>query len=144
MHRRVFLTALGSGLLAAPLAAPAHPPGQRPRIGYLASGGPPRHSTDVFIGRLRGLGYEPGRNLEFEFRSPADARNAEQLRELAAGLVSLRVDILVAAGPPAAAAAQPATRSTHTPLVGVAVHDPVGPGLVPILARPAGELTGAT
>jgi hypothetical protein len=57
----------------------------RPRIGYLASGGPPRHSTDVFIGRLRELGYEPGRNLEFEFRSPADARNAEQLRELAAG-----------------------------------------------------------
>jgi ABC-type uncharacterized transport system substrate-binding protein len=144
MHRRVFLTALGSGLLAAPLAAAAHPPGQRPRIGYLASGGPPRHSTDVFIGRLRELGYEPGRNLEFEFRSPADARNAEQLRELAAGLVSLRVDILVAAGPPAAEAAQRATRLTQTPVVVVAVDDPVGRGLVTSLARPGGNVTGAT
>jgi len=64
----------------------------------------------MFMGRLRELGYEPGRNLEFEFRSPADAGNAEQLRELAAGLVSLRVDILVAAGPPAAEAAQRASR----------------------------------
>ena len=144
MHRRVFLTALGSGLLAAPLAAAAHPAGQRPRIGYLASGGPPRHSTDVFIGRLRELGYEPGRNLEFEFRSPADARNTEQLRGLAAGLVSLRVDILVAAGPPAAEAAQRATRLTQTPVVVVAVDDPVGRGLVTSLARPGGNVTGAT
>src|SRR6266852_3434634 len=144
MHRRVFLTALGSGLLAAPLAAAAHPPGQRPRIGYLASGGPPRHATDMFIGRLRELGYETGRNIEFEFRSPADARNAEQLRELAAGLVSLRVDILVAAGPPAAEAAQRATRLTQTPVVVVAVDDPVGRGLVTSLARPGGNVTGAT
>ena len=95
-------------------------------------------------GALRELGYEPGRNLEFEFRSPADARNAEQLRELAAGLVSLRVDILVAAGPPAAEAAQRATRSTQTPVVVVAVDDPVGRGLVTSLARPGGNVTGAT
>ena len=144
MDRRAFLTALSSGLLTTPLAGEAHPAGQRPRIGYLASGGPPRQSTDVFIGRLRELGYEPGRNLEFEFRSPADARNAEQLRGLAAGLVSLRVDILVAAGPPAAEAAQRATRSTQTPVVVVAVDDPVGRGLVSSLARPGGNVTGAT
>ena len=109
---------MAGGFLAAPLAVMAQSAGQRPRIGYLASGGPPRHSTDVFIGRLRELGYEPGRNLEFEFRSLADARNAEQLRELAAGLVSLSVDILVAAGPPAAffclggGTLQPASRAT--------------------------------
>jgi len=144
MERRAFLATISGGLLAAPLAAEAHPAGQRPRIGYLASGGPPRHSTDMFIGRLRELGYEPGRNLEFEFRSPADARNAEQLRELAAGLVSLRVDILVAAGPPAAEAAQRATRLTQTPVVVVAVDDPVGRGLVTSLARPGGNVTGAT
>ena len=91
MDRRAFIGALTGGLLAAPLAAGAQLTGQRPRIGYLASGGPPRHSTEVFIERLRELGYQQGRNLEFEFRSPRDAGNVEQLRELAAGLVSLRV-----------------------------------------------------
>ena len=144
MDRRAFLGSMAGGFLAAPLAVMAQSAGQRPRIGYLASGGPPRHSTDMFMGRLRELGYEPGRNLEFEFRSPADAGNAEQLRELAAGLVSLSVDILVAAGPPAAEAAQRATRSTRTPVVVVAVDDPVGRGLVTSLARPGGNVTGAT
>ncbi len=144
MDRRAFLCTVAAGLLAAPLAAEAQPAGQQPRIGYLASGGPPRHSTDVFIGRLRELGYELDRNLEFEFRSPADARDAEQLRDLAAELVSLRVDILVAAGPPAAEAAQRATRSTPIPVVMVAVDDPVGRGLVTSLARPGGNVTGAT
>ena len=144
MDRRTLLAALAGGLLAAPLAAGAQPAGQRPRIGYLASGGPPRHSTEVFIERLRDLGYQQGRNLEFEFRSPRDAGNAEQLRELAAGLVSLSVDILVAAGPPAAEAAQRATRSIPIPVVIVAVDDPVGRGLITSLARPGGNVTGST
>ncbi len=144
MDRRAFLGTLTGGLLAAPLPAQAQQAGQRPRIGYLASGGPPRHSTEVFIGRLRELGYQQGRNLEFEFRSPRDAGNVEQLRELAAGLVSLRVDILVAAGPPAAEAAQRATRSIPIPVVIVAVDDPVGRGLITSLARPGGNVTGST
>jgi putative ABC transport system substrate-binding protein len=142
MDRRAFLTALGAGLLAAPLAAEAHPAGQRLKIGYLASGGPPGHPTEVFLARLRELGYE--RNLEFEYRSPTEASNADQLQELAAGLVSLGVDLLVAAGPPAAAAAQRATRSTPIPVVMVAVDDPVGRGLVASLARPGGNMTGST
>ncbi len=144
MDRRAFLGTLTGGLLAAPLPAQAQQAGQRPRIGYLASGGPPRHSTEVFIGRLRELGYQQGRNLEFEFRSPRDAGNVEQLRELAAGLVSLSVDILVAAGPPAAEAAQRATRSIPIPVVIVAVDDPVGRGLITSLARPGGNVTGST
>jgi putative ABC transport system substrate-binding protein len=143
IERRAFVVG-ALGLLAAPLAVEAQPAGKVYRIGYLVSGGPPGHSTEVFIGRLRELGYQPGRNLELEFRSPRDAKNVEQLRELAAELVSLRVDILVAAGPPAAEAAQRATGSIRIPVVIVAVDDPVGRGLIKSLARPGGNVTGST
>jgi putative ABC transport system substrate-binding protein len=131
---------LASGLLAAPLAEAQA--GQRPRIGYLASHGPPGHVTDAFIGRLRELGYEQGRTVAFEFRWPTAAEDAEQLRELAAGLVSLKVDVLVASGPPATAAALNATRSI--PVVMVAVDDPVGRGFAVSLERPGGNATGCT
>ncbi len=66
------------------------------------------------------------------------------MRELAAELVSLKVDVLVAAGPPAAEAAQRATRSIPIPVVMVAVDDPVGRGLVRSLIRPGGNMTGYT
>ncbi len=109
----------------------------------MASGGRGRR-LDTFLGRMRELGYQPGRTLDLEFRAPAEPGNADQLRELAAELVSLRVDVLVAAGPSAAAAAQHATRSTQTPVVVVGVDNPVGRGLVSSLARPGGNVTGAT
>lgn len=85
MNRRSFIGTLAGGLFTTPLAAKAYPSGQRPRIGYLASGGPPGHSTEAFIGRLRELGYEQGRTVAFEFRWPTAAEHAEQLRELAVG-----------------------------------------------------------
>ena len=142
MNRRSFIGVLASGLLAAPLAAEAHPAGRRPRIGYLTSGGPPGRRIDAFIGRLRELGYEQGRTIALEFRWPTAAEHAEQLRELAAELVSLKVDVLVASGPPATAAALTATRSI--PVVMVAVDDPVGRGFAVSLARPGGNATGCT
>ena len=144
MLRRTFLEMMIGGLITTPVAAGVLPVAPRPRVGYLASGSRRGRHVETFLGRLRELGYEPGRNLEFEFRSPTDAANVEQLRELAAELVSLRVDVLIAAGPPAAEAAQRATRSVPTPVVMVAVDNPVGRGLVASLARPGGNITGPT
>ncbi len=144
IDRRAFLATITGGLVAAPLTAATHAAGPRPRVGYLASGGRSGHSTDEFLGRLRELGYEQGRNLEFEFRSPRDPRNVEQLRDLAAELVKLSVDVLVATGPLAAEAAHRATRSIPIPVVIVAVDNPVGRGLVTSLARPGGNITGST
>jgi putative ABC transport system substrate-binding protein len=144
MDRRMFLETMVGGLLTVLLVGEARPAGQRPRIGYLASGARRSRHIETFLGRLRELGYEQGKNLEFEFRSPTDADRVEQLRELAAELVSLKVDVLVAAGPPAAEAAQRATRSIPIPVVMVAVDDPVGRGLVRSLVRPGGNMTGYT
>src|SRR5215813_10597664 len=142
--RRTFLEMMIGGLITIPVAARVLPAVQRPRIGYLASGSRRSRHVETFLGRLRELGYELEGNLEFEFRSPTDPANAEQLRELAAELVSLRVDVLIAAGPPAAEAAQRATRAIPIPVVMVAVDDPVGRGLVASLARPGGNITGPT
>ncbi len=145
MRRRTFLGMMVGGLITTrPVAADVLPVAQRPRIGYLASGGRRGRHVETFLGRLRELGYESGRTLAFEFRSPTGAERAGQLSELAAELVSLRVDVLVAAGPPAAEAAQRATRSIPIPVVMVAVDDPVGRGLVASLARPGGNVTGPT
>ncbi len=141
MNRRTFLAIVVGGLIATPIAG-VLPAAQWPRIGYLASGGRRSRHVETFLGRLRELGYEPGRTLEFEFRSPTGVDHGGQLSELAAELVHLRVDVLVAAGPPAAEPAQRATRSIPIPVVMVAVDDPVGRGLVGSLTHPGGNVTG--
>ena len=87
---------------------------------------------------LRELGYVEGQNFAFELRS-ADG-NADRLPELAAELVRLQVDVIVAAYTPCALAAKRAT--TSIPIVMAAVADPIGSGLVQSLARPGGNVTG--
>ncbi len=69
MDRRMFLETMVGGLLTVPRVGEARPAGQRPRIGYLASGARRSHHIETFLGRLRELGYEQGKNLEFESRS---------------------------------------------------------------------------
>jgi putative ABC transport system substrate-binding protein len=86
---------------------------------------------------LRKSGYVEGQNLHFEFRS-ADGR-LDRLPELAAELVALKVDAIVALYTPCALAAQQPTR--EIPIV-VVSGDPVGTGLVTNLARPGGNVTG--
>ncbi|HSB41741.1 MAG TPA: ABC transporter substrate-binding protein [Methylomirabilota bacterium] len=140
MHRRAVLTAIAMGLVAAPTPLGAQPPPRPPRVGYLfsstASAG--RHLWEACRTGLRELGYVDGRSIRLEARW-ADGHH-ERLRELAAELVRLKVDVLVAAATPASLAAQAATGSI--PIVFVAVADPVGVRLVVTLARPGGNVTG--
>jgi putative ABC transport system substrate-binding protein len=138
INRRAFIFATTGGLLAAPLARRAQQAGKVPRIGYLAlnpAANP--HLHEAFRQGLRDLGYVEGRNVVIEYR---DAEGKpERLPALAAELVALKVDVLVAQPTVAALAAKQATRTL--PIV-FPVAEPVTSGLVTSLARPGGNITG--
>jgi putative ABC transport system substrate-binding protein len=132
-----------AGLLAIFLAgcagiAEAQQTKKVPRIGYLASTS--RGDTDeAFRQGLRELGYVEGGSIVIEYRF-AEGK-LERLSDLAADLVRLKVDVLVAAGgTPAALAAKRATATV--PIVMTNIGDPVAVGLVASLARPGGNVTG--
>jgi ABC-type uncharacterized transport system substrate-binding protein len=109
-----------------------------PRIGILRTGSAPDPLIDAFQQGLRELGYVEGKNIILEFRW-AEGNN-DRLPNLAADLVRLKVDVIVAAGPGPILAAKQATSTI--PIVMPAVVNPVGSGLVESLARPGGNLTG--
>jgi putative ABC transport system substrate-binding protein len=136
--RRAFLGTLTGSLLTARLAAQGQQAGKVPRIGYLAlnpAANP--HLHEAFRQGLRDLGYVEGRNVVIEYR---DAEGKpERLPALAAELVALKVDVLVAQPTVAALAAKQATRTL--PIV-FPVAEPVTSGLVTTLARPGGNITG--
>jgi putative tryptophan/tyrosine transport system substrate-binding protein len=142
MDRRMFLSTLGGGLLAAPLAAGAQQAGKVWRIGFLTSGFTEGTGSDVrlapFLQGLRELGYIEGRNVILEIRY-AEGR-AERFPALAAELVSFKVDVLVATSTPGALAAKQATSTI--PIVMAAVGEPVEVRLVESLAHPGGNITG--
>ena len=144
MPRRAFMAAITGGLLAAPLAAGAQQAGKVFRIGYLVLGSlespEGRPSLDAFRQGLRERGYVEGQNIIVEYR-PADGR-AERLPALAAELVRLKVDLIVAGATPSARAARQA--SSTIPIVASNMADPVQDGLVASLARPGGNVTGST
>ena len=138
MDRRTWL--VGSlGLLVAPPAVDAQPASKHPRIGILRPGSPPDPLLDAFRQGLRELGYEEGRNISIEYRW-AEGRD-ERLPGLAAELVRLKVDVIVA-GAGAVEAAKHAT--TTIPIVMPVSGDPVRAGLVASLGRPGGNITGLT
>jgi putative ABC transport system substrate-binding protein len=117
----------------------AQPDGKVYRIGIL-SATPHPLGMDDFLESLRVLGYIERQNVVFESRS-AEGR-FERLPALAAELVRLRVDVIVAAVTQASLAAKNAT--TTIPIVMLNVGDPVGAGLVRSLARPGGNVTGTS
>jgi putative ABC transport system substrate-binding protein len=127
-------------LLAAPLAADAQPPGKVARIGCLSvtlvPGSP---QVEAFRQGLRELGYVEGHNIALEFRA---AGGIDRLPALAAELVQLPVDVIMALGTQAAQAAKNTT--TTVPIVAVGSGDFVATGLVASLAHPGGNLTGVT
>ena len=127
-------------LLAAPLAAEAQPAGKIPRVGVLVLGLPDR-GLDPFRQGLQDLGYVEGKNIAIAYRSVEG--KAERLPELAAELVGLKVDMIVAYAFLAARAAKQATQTIPIVMVDVG-RDPVEAGLVESLARPGGNVTGLT
>ena len=130
----------GFAFLLAPLAAEAQPAGKVPRIGFLGTRSPSDTAPylDAFRQGLRERGWVEGQNIVIEYRF-AEGR-FDRLPDLAAELVRLKVDIIVAAPTPAAAAAKNATATI--PIVGISLGDPVGLGLIASLARPGGNVTG--
>jgi len=140
MDRRTFTRCIGCGLLAAPFAALAQQTGKVYRLGMLEAVPAEQNAAnlDALRKALRDLGYVEGRNLVIEYRS-ADGR-AERFSELAAELVRLKVDLIVARGTPAARAAKDATATT--PVIMATMGDPSA--LVTSFARPGGNVTGLT
>jgi putative ABC transport system substrate-binding protein len=126
-------------LLATLPAADAQPPAKVPRIGVLSAWSlttDARH-RDTFLQGLHALGYVEGQTIVLEERWAEG--QLQQLPNLAAELVRLQVDIIVAGNVPAARAASQAT--ARIPIV-VAGGDAVGTGLITNLARPGGNITG--
>lgn len=111
------------------------------RLGLLSLEAPgPSAERDALMESLRQLGFVAGRNLIVESRFAEGRR--ERLPGLAAELIRLNVDVIVAERGQATRAAQAA--SATVPVVMVASSDPVGTGIVTELARPGGNVTGVT
>lgn len=129
-------------VLAAPFAGDAQPPSKVPRIGVLESGSPPTrsHLVKVFKQGMRERGYVEGAAIVFDTRWAHG--KVTELPGLAAELVRLRVDAILAATTPAAMAARDATNTI--PIVFVVVADPIGVKLVSSFRQPGGNVTGLT
>src|SRR5713101_3641649 len=138
MDRRTFLRTLAGGLLGAPLAAEAQPAGKIWKIGFLGGSRSNVGFTEAFEQGLRELGYVDGQNIAIEYRF-AEGKD-ERLPLLAAELVDLKVDVLVAPLTQGTLAAKHATKTI--PIVMVNVAGPVESGFVGSLARPGGNVTG--
>jgi ABC-type uncharacterized transport system substrate-binding protein len=137
-RRRFLLTSL-AGALAAPLAPEAQQAARVARIGYLAANlAASPHMREAFLQGLRDLGYVEGGNVVIEYRS-AEGK-LERLPALAAELIALKVDVILAGGTPQTLAAKQATKTI--PIVFAAAADAVGSGIIPSLARPGGNVTG--
>jgi len=143
MRRRQFIGLVGAAAAVQPLAAYAQLiPGKIPRVGMLMPG-PAAHSAVILKPLYRGLhelGYVEGQNLAVELRN-ADWK-PDLLPALAAELLGLKVDVIVAWSTPAARAAKQVTNSI--PIIAAVMADPVGDELVASLARPGGNVTGTT
>src|SRR5262245_34928570 len=137
MRRREFMISLG-GAVAMSRASLAQ--SQMPVIGFLHFGSPDLFTfqATAFGQGLKETDYVAGQNVEIEYRWAEG--HYDRLPSLAADLVSRKVHLIAAFGPPCARAAKNATSTI--PIVFQIGSDPVQDGLVPGLARPGGNLTG--
>ena len=144
MSKKVICVALCAILFALCVPAEAQQPKKVPLIGYLSSNDPASESirAEAIRQALRALGYIEGQNIATEYRY-AEGK-IDRVPELAAELVRLKVDVIVAAG--GVITIRPAMNATKTiPIVMVGGGaDPVKEGLIESLARPGGNVTGTT
>ena len=140
MDRRTFIGSLAYILFAPPLDAVAQQAGKMWRIGFLSGGARPSDGAPPVALRqaLHELGYVEGTSISYVGRWAEVKR--DRLPALAAELVGLKVDLIVAFSESAAEAAKEA--SSTIPIVIVNAGDPVGTGLVASLARPGGNISG--
>ena len=140
MDRRTFITGVGSGLLASPLAAEAQPAEKVYRVGFLGTATPSLMSAwlTAFREGLRERGYVEGKNIAMEYRWGEG--KPERFPGLAAELVKLKVDLILTSGSQAVRAVQHATSTI--PIVMAVIENPVERGFVTSLARPGGNITG--
>jgi len=140
MKRKITVLALCAMLFTLCGPVEAQQSGKVPRIGFLdnstASGS--AVLLEAFRQELRKLGWIEGKNITIEYRFAE--QTPERLPELAADLVRLKVDLIVASATAPALAARNAT--TTIPIVMTIAADPVGAGLVASLARPGANVTG--
>ena len=134
------ILALALGILSPPLAADAQQRGKIYRVGFLAGRAPIPSAEEAFRRGLRELGWVENQNIAIEYRW-AEGK-LDRLPDMAAELVRLKVDLIVAVATPSILAAKHA--STAIPIVMVGVGDPVGIGIVASLARPGGNVTGVS
>ncbi len=140
IDRRAFLGALG--ILAVPLDLEAQPTRRVAHIGFLSASSPSdprtRGFVDAFRQALRDLGWVEGQNLMVEYRWAED--RPERLADLARSLLTLNLDVVVAATTPAIHAAKVALGTV--PIVMANAGDAVATGFVASLSRPGANITG--
>jgi putative ABC transport system substrate-binding protein len=137
--KKMVALGLGALFLAVCIPALAQQPGKVARIGYLDSGTASGSAVrvDAFRQELRKLGWIEGKNIAIEYRF---GEQPGRLQELAADLVRVKVDLILASGAAQTSAAKSAT--TTIPIVMATAPDPVTAGFVASLARPGGNVTG--
>jgi putative ABC transport system substrate-binding protein len=142
MKLRNMLGLLLSALLFTTLTIAPAAANDMPRIGFLGNSTAEleAHLVGPFREGLRDLGYIEGKNIQIEYQWAKG--DYARFPNLIAKLLNRKVAVIVTAGTPATLAVKKATQST--PLVMVAVGNPVGNGIVPSLKRPGGNITGLT
>ena len=146
MVARIIVVLLISLVHSTLCLAQAQQPKKVARVGFLLRrfppppSAPPNRNTEAFYQGLREVGYTEGKNLIIEYRYAKG--NSKRFPELAAELVSSKVDLILATTRPAIEAARQATNTI--PIVMLSVDDPVDEEIINSLARPGRNITGVT